>query len=105
MRVRGVRPPSSRAAMLGSSASSGLPAWALSLALGYALTRPLPLVMHPMRRPEGRPAGIALGHDLMGRLAAVVKLDHLPPELLGEVPGMLRVGHLVPPFSGTSRTS
>ena len=57
------RPSDSRAATSGSPASPGLPAWALSLALEYALTRPL------------------------------------PPR---DAPGVLRVGHLVPPFSGTS---
>lgn len=43
-----------------------------------------------------------LSHDLMGWLAAIVKLGHLPPGLLGEVAGMLRIGHLAPPFSGAS---
>lgn len=39
---------------VGSSASSGLSAWALNLALGYALTRPFPLMMRPTRRLEAQ---------------------------------------------------
>ena len=54
MCVRGARPPDLRAAMLGSSASLGLSAWALDLALEHALTRPLYLMMRPMRRLEAQ---------------------------------------------------
>lgn len=55
--------------------------------------------------PQGWLAQVALGHDPMRRLAAVVKADYLPLELLCEVSRVLRARHGILPFSGGSGTS
>lgn len=43
--------------------------------------------------PQGRVAQIVLPLDLGRRLASVVQVDDLALELVGEAPGVLRVGH------------